>query len=343
MNAPEELDQRPRIEAPRFLRGLGAAMAHPRLWLACAALPLALALVLALPWQHGIAHALEHRYAPGDLIASLDETFRFDQRELLQGLQRSSAATGALLAAASMLLGAFCAGGWLAVLLAPGEPRSLRRFAEGGLRHFLAFARVLCGTLLLLALCAWLFHGWPWRKFVLEFAFGLPNGALEELASERSALRLERARDGLHALAVALVLAWGTYTRVRLALRDTRSVVLAGLRSAWMIARHPVLTLRPLLGLYLVQALPIAVLALLALRWNHELDARSGLGSLVLLALPGIAALCWRSIARGAAYAAAIDVSGLLVPPLQVPDPYGERVGAPGGPQYPIGGEEYGV
>ena len=42
-------------------------------------------------------------------------------------------------------------------------------------------------------------------------------------------------------------------------------------------------------------------------------------------------------------YHAALQVSVRVVQPLPRPDPWKHSIGGPGGPQYPIGGDEYGV
>ena len=62
-----------------------------------------------------------------------------------------------------------------------------------------------------------------------------------------------------------------------------------------------------------------------------------------MLVLFGQAILFWRTIVRGARYGAAVQVSHSLVRPLPRPDPWKQTVGGPGGPRYPIGGDEYGV
>ena len=64
------------------------------------------------------------------------------------------------------------------------------------------------------------------------------------------------------------------------------------------------------------------------------------------LLVVGQVALAWRCVVRGARYAAALQVSSQLVRPLARPDPWRKSIGGPGGPRYPIGGDEadeYGV
>jgi hypothetical protein len=56
-----------------------------------------------------------------------------------------------------------------------------------------------------------------------------------------------------------------------------------------------------------------------------------------------IAALVWRVILRGARYHAAVQVSREIVRPIARPDPWKKTIGGPGGPRYPIGGDEYAV
>jgi hypothetical protein len=202
---------------------------------------------------------------------------------------------------------------------------------------------VLLITLGLLALAGWTFHRMPWEKFVQEFALGLPGGRLEELESERAALWVGWTRDGLHALSFALILIWGVHTRTRIALQDGRSAVLAGIATAWTIVRHPVRTLRPALFVFASLLAGLAVLGSAARAIDGGIDANSSRWAVGALFAAGLCGLGWRSLCWGAQYAAAVDTARELVPPSRASQRWEKAAGAPGGPQYPVGGDEFGV
>jgi hypothetical protein len=321
-----------------FLRAIGAALARVPLWLLCWALSLFLAAGLAVPFGESFARATENRYEPGSLLASLDANFRADHGDEFG----ASGATAAFLGVIAFLGGIFAAGGWLQVFLERTEGHSLRRFLWGGARYFWRFLRVAVLTILALACVSWLLHGWPW-KATLHFLCGARDGDLEVLHSEWSAVLVGWLQAGVHALLFALVLAWGDYTRTRLALNDTRSALWAGLQSVFLLLRYPVRALRPLVLILAVEIAFVALLGKLSWSVNVGLGPDSGWASLALLFVLGQLALIGQVIARGARYAAAVQVSRGLVPPV-VRDSWGDRIGGPGGPQYPIDDTgEYGV
>jgi hypothetical protein len=328
---------------PVFVGALRTTLGRTPIWLLCWAVPLVLALVLAVPWRGFYAGVLEHRYEPGSVMAWMDEGFRFDHREELASLRTSTAGIAAALAFVVMLFGVFSGGGWLQVFLERTQGHSLRRFLWGGARYFWRFARVWLLTLASLALLTWVLHGWPW-KMVTKLLFGAVDGDLEVLASERSVVAVTWVQDGLYGLGVALLLAWGDYTRTRLALQDTRSAVWAGLCTWGLFLLHPLRTLRPMFVLLALEAALVLGLGSLARGVDRGLSPESGTGTLLMLFLLGQAVLLWRGIVRGARYHAAAQVSKRLVPPLAQPDPWATRVGGPGGPQYPIDTtDDYGV
>lgn len=328
---------------PVFLGALRTTLGRTPIWLLCWAVPLVLALVLAVPWRGFYAGVLAHRYEPGSVLAYMDEGFRFDHGPELGVLRRSTAGIAAALALVVMLFGVFSAGGWLQVFLERTKGHSMRRFLWGGARYFWRFTRVWLLTLVLLALLTWMLHGWPW-KALLGLLFDAVDGDLEVLASERSALHVTWVQDGLYALGVALLLVWGDYTRTRLALQDTASAVWAGLCTLGLMLLSPLRTLRPMLALFLLEAGVVLLLGRMAHGLDRGLGHESGFGTLVALFLVGQAALLWQGIVRGARYHAAAQVSKRLVPPLAQPDPWASRVGGPGGPQYPIDlTDDYGV
>lgn len=328
---------------PIFLAALRTAMGRTPIWVTCWAVPLCLALVLAVPWRGFYAGVLQHRYEPGSVLASMDEGFRFDHQDALGTLRTSTAGIAAALSLVVMLFGVFAGGGWLQVFLERTEGHSMRRFLWGGARYYWRFARVWLLSLLTLAFVSWVMYGWPW-KTVLGLLCGTTDGELEELVSERSVLLATWIQDGLYALAVAVLLVWGDYTRTRIALQGTRSALWAGLCTWGLFLLHPLRVLRPMLVLFLLEAAVVLVLGRLAHGVDRGLGAGSGSGSIVLLFLLGQAALLWQSLLRGARYHAAAQVSKQLVPPLSQPDPWASRVGGPGGPQYPIDlADDYGV
>jgi hypothetical protein len=326
------------------LRALNAALARAPLWLTASFFTTMLALVVSVPWFGFFQGAMDHRYEPGSLIEALDETFRFDHRreqEVLEEGTRSAIGVAAVLA---MLAGVFSAGGWLQVFLEKSEGQSLRRFFFGGSRYFFRFLRLLLLTLFLLHAVGFLVYGLPWELVVDRLLLGIPEGDLERLESALQAHRVVLAQDGLYLALVALVLAWGDYTRTRLALHDTSSALWAGLCSGVTILAHPVRTLRPLIVLLLVEASVLAIAAWLARRIQDGLGAQSSAWPLFALIALGQAVLCWRTIVRGARYSAALQVSHQLVRPLARPNPWKKTIGGPGGPRYPVDdGEDFGV
>jgi len=332
---------RPRLF--QFWHSLRASARRAPLWLFCWSVPFLLAVVLALPWRDWFGSTLGSSHAPGSLFASLSETFRFDHEAELDGLRSQSAVLAATLGLCVALFCAFCAGGWLQVFLERTEGHALRRFFWGGARYFWRFVRLMFLSLLLLSLVGWLLHGWPW-KLLMNLVYGARDGNLEVLTSESSALWIERAQAGAYALAFALILAWGDYTRTRMALQNTRSAMWAGLCTIGLFLWHPVKTLRPLTVLLALEVLVVFGLGRLSSNFNASLDELSGWKSVLLLFLLGQAAILYQTISRGARYHAAVAVSRQVVPPLAQPDPWASRVGGPGGPQYPIDDtDDYGV
>jgi hypothetical protein len=324
-----------------FLKALQRASGRVPLWLTTSAVISLLALVAALPWLGFLREALDHRYAPGSLLRALDGDFLFDNRRAHGALESATATTGAALALLALLFGVYSAGGWLQVLLERSDGHSLRRFFYGGSRFFFRFLRVLVLTVLSLQLASWVIYGLPWDLVVEGLWLGIEDP--EDLTSELTARQLVLAQDGLFLLATLAILLWGDYTRARIALHDGVSALWAGL-CAWItLLRHPLRTLRPHILLGGFEALAIAI----AWQSTGFLESRitgpaSWLQVVGLLAL-GQLLLCWRSIVRGARYAAAVEISAEVIRPPRRPDPWKHTIGGPGGPQYPIGGDEYTV
>lgn len=337
-------------DALLFLRSLGAVAGRFPVWLVSWLLLAVLALAVALPWYGSFELMVEHRYEPGSLVHSLDRDFRFDHREGLDTLARWSASTGALLALVAALLGVFVSGGWLQVILERARDRSLRRFFFGGARYFGRFFRLWLLTLLVLALWHWVLYELPWQRLVLEGWMGVPESdwtELETLESEASAVRLRWAQDALFAVAFGCTLAWGTYSRTRMALHEGRSAVWAGCCAAFTLLRHPIKTLRPMLLLFLVELFALLAVAGTSTQWLEsglEPGRGTATGRILVMFAIGQMALMWRQITRGASYHAAVQVSREVVAPPPRPDPW-KSIGGPGGPQYPVdaGDDEFGV
>jgi hypothetical protein len=337
------MDQRGRPRLFQFWHSLRAAFKRPALWLFCWSVPLTLAIVMALPWKAWFTTTLASSYAPGSLFATMSETFRFDHREGLDALKTQSGALAAMLGICVILFRTFCAGGWLQVFLERAKSYSLRRFFWGGARYFWRFVRLIVLSLLLLSFAGWVVYGWPF-KILMNLFFGAEDGNLEVLVSESSALRVGWLQAGAYALLVALLFAWGDYTRTRMALQNTRSALWAGLCTMGLFISHPVQTLRPFALLLLLEVLVVLGVGRFSYGLNGGLDELSGWGSIALLFLLAQVALLFQTVTLGARYHAAVTVSLRVVPPLAQPDPWASRVGGPGGPQYPIDdADDYGV
>ncbi|MBL8862928.1 MAG: hypothetical protein JNK02_13100 [Planctomycetes bacterium] len=328
------------------LEALRGALGRPAIWLVILLFEVLLALGPALAWFAWMSAATANRYEPGSLVSNLGANFRFDHRAGLGALGDATGQVGAALALVAMLAGCFIGGGWLQVFLERTHGESARRFFHGGARWFWRFARLLLVTLALLAGVGWVVFGKPWNVLVLQLGMNVPPGdfeRLETLGSEQTVVALRFAQAALHAGLVALVLAWGDYTRTRLALHDTNSAVWAGLQTAWTITRHPIRTLRPLAALFLLEAFLLTGLGFFARSVEGDLVRQARPWETAVLCATVIAALVWRVILRGARYHAAVQVSREIVRPIARPDPWRKTLGGPGGPRYPIGGDEYTV
>lgn len=334
-----------------FLRSLGQALGRPPLWLMSGFFLLLLALPPALPWVSWLDSVVPGRYEPGAVVASMDATFRQDHGEALGLLRSGTARAGAVLTLLAALTGIFAAGGWLQVILERTRGQALRRFFYGGARYFWRFLRFWILTLLVLAGLHFVVYGWPWERFVLGGLMGVPEadwGTLETLDSERSVAVLGWIQHGVAGIGFALVMAWGTYARTRMALHDYSSALWGGLLTLFLLLRHPIRTLRPLLLLLLVEMVVVLVICgTLSSMLEQHLVVREESGPALwhvgALASIGVISMLWREITRGAKYHATVAVSRETVQPLSRPDPW-KAIGGPGGPQYPVeGGDEYSV
>lgn len=329
-----------RSTVPTFLLGLQRAAVRPAAWLTGAAGLAALAGALTLPAADWFAKTIPGQYAPDDQVHSLDAAFRADHAEGLSQLWTGLGATGGWLAGAAFLFGVFTAGGWLGTLLDGSRTAGTRRYFHGGVRYFWRFLRLALLFLVLLDISGRVLLGEVWSELVLEDWAGWADGDAEHARSESAVRRLELLQHGLHALCFAGLFVWATYTRVRVALQSHASVLLATLRTFWLLVRHPVQTMRPLALLFALDFALLMGLGLVAEFWLQAgLEHSPSTWRVVGLWIITLLTLATREVFDGARYAAALAVSERLVSPLR-PDPWKHRVGAPGGPQYPIGDED---
>ena len=342
-----------------FLRCWGVAFSRFQLWGATTLVLLLLSLPSFLQTSSAFRGMIGNRYpdaaAARDLHGSmgapslnLGEVFRQDHRGALAQLDGSLASSGAALAFLAFLFGVFAAGGWLQVVFEQPRSRSLRRFGLGGTRYFGRFLRIGVLAVLALGLVRWIWYGAPWSHIVEGLILDVPEydlGKLETLGSERQVRILGWFQDGMFAIAFAKVMVWATYTRTRMALRDGRSVIAAAVATAFLMLRHPIQTLRPLLLLLVFDVLVVLGVCGQGMgAVQARFDAEPGGWNVASMFGVGVLALAWRQITRGARYHAAARVSQALVPPTEHrPDPWAQTVGGPGGPQYPVADDEYHV
>lgn len=332
-------------ELPRwiFLHALRVTLGRASVWLTHFGLFAALAAAAAAPWFGFYDTAFAHRYEPGANVLELNETVRVDLGAARAAFEAGSNVWVGVLSFVAMLVGAFTAGGWLQLFLEHSKGESVRRFFYGGARFFFRFARVLLMTLVVLQLLAWLVYGKPWDWLVLDKILDLPKPELAELTSEAVARRTVFFQDGVYLLLFALVLSWADLTRTRIAVQGHKSVVWAGLCCVVTIVLHPIQVLRPLFLLFLAEGLVLAGAWLAIDALQDTLGPDSGKGAILALWAVGLVVLAWRSVIRGARYCACVLVTRDVVRPLSRPDPWRRSIGGPGGPRYPIDGDEYGV
>ena len=341
MNA---MNPRSRMRKGRlFLLSLRVAVERVSLWSTATFIIALGALVLAFPWHAWFAGLDGHRFQMGEQVASLTEIFRQDHASGLAQLNKGTAASGAVLALIAWLFGIFLAGGWLQVILERSHGQVLRRFCVGGARHFLRFLRLSLLLLLILGLIGWVLYGAPFDGLVLRKFFSLPASDLsgsqrmESLGSEATRDQILWVRDGLMTIAFVLVMVWGVYTRARIAVSGSRSVLAAGGMTALSMLRYPLRTFAPQFGLLLVEMFLLLAVIGPAARWaNGSLqEAPESAFWIWMLLVLGLLGLALREIIRGARYHAAVVVSKATIRSSHHTDPW-QSIGAPGGPQYPV-------
>ncbi len=342
-------DEIPAREGWVFTAAIRWCLARLGIWGGMTLLLALLAGVLAMPAAEWMEGTVGSRYAPGQVSAGLDTVFRADHGGAMGRLSQGQVASAVVLQVLALLLGVFAAGGWLQVTLERKRGKTLRRFLFGGSRYFLRYLRVALLALAVIAIFRWTLYGLPWKALVLDGMFEVPKSdwsRLESLDSELLVRRLGWIQDGSMALLFALTMAWAVYTRTRLALHDSRSVLWAGGCTALSILRHPIQTLRPLILLLFAEALVVVGICGLATDFfDGRLTSQPSTWWVLALGGTGFFALAWREILRGARYHAAVSVSRQVVKPTLRPDPW-RVIGGPGGPQYPVDDdldERYGV
>ena len=341
--APSLEAQKRASGAPVFLISLWRAFLRPTAWMTCFLGVASFSLIGALPVYRWVNDTLEHRYEPGSQLHSFDMILRTDHGGELTQLFGSVAASSGWLALFVMLFGVFTAGGWVRVVADPHQ-RSGRLFFAGGARYYWRFLRLALLVLLLLSAVTWLIQGSLWDRWVLEGLLGWEDAKSEYAQSERIVVQATWLQDVLYLVGVSLVLVWAVFTRVRMALENSQSCFVAGLSSFWLILRHPLATLRPMILLGLLEGSVLVLMGWLV-RWLQGLLEGAGgttLGAWVVFVLIvlGLLGLMVREVVHGARYATAMMISRALVRPL-VADPWGDQIGGPGGPQYPLGDDEF--
>jgi hypothetical protein len=295
----------------RALRGIVAAGRCWRWWAAAALFEFALALPAALLWQQWLSGALGNRFEPGELFANLSTQFRFDERAQLGQLGAGASLWLAIAALCAMLAGAWFAGGWAQLAFDERGESVLARANAGARRFFWRYVRVWLLTLVLLAAWSWLLFDWPWKTVVLGWILHLPEASdrLEAFTSEKSAVALRIVQDSLYGLGVALCLCCADYARLRIAARDSRSALAGWNGAIRMVARSPLRTLAPLVALFLVELLVLAIAGWVSSALEGRLDTnRAGLPSVTLLAATTASVLALRCWLRGARYQSAAEV-----------------------------------
>ncbi len=344
------VSESPAEPKPRFLvaGALQQAASRSRVWMTITLAQSLLAWSAALPWLSHYRQALDHRREPGSTLGFLDETFRLDSATSRAVVETSVAQSGGVLAFLAMLFGAFCAGGWLQVLSDRTESHSVRRFLHGGGRYFLRFARVLLLTLLALHVLNWLVYGMPFKSLVLDACLGVREGNLENMVSEYSARMVVWLQDALFLAGLAGLFAWGDFVRTRLAILDSRSVLVAATATLGQFLRRPLTCWGPLVLIFVWECTGLAGFTLVSRFAERKLASGGGWLFLALVTFLGLLCIAWRSIARGARYAAAIEITKEILGE-QFGHPRRDRaqrhtIGGPGGPRYPIDDQdEYSV
>lgn len=344
-----------------FLRALGSAGRRVGVWGVCWLVLTLLSLAVALPWFSAMDGMLGNRYEHGSFMDGFyrsftaategglaDTTFVTDHGDELRALKSSSARVGAVAGLLVMLWYVFQAGGWLQIALGKKRSKYVKRFFFGGARYFGRFFRLYLLVLIKLSVLGWILYGMPWNELVLGKWYGVPEsdwGALETLSSEDQVVHLAWMQAGLYALGFVGVMVWARYTRTRIALHDTSSVIWNGILTAFTILRHPIQTLRPMVLLLGIEVLVVYFGAMGVQEIATTRDGAPDFTMTLVAVLVGQALVAFRVVIHAARTFAAVRASQAVVRPLMRPDPWKGSVGGPGGPRYPIedGDDEYAI
>jgi len=324
---------------PIFVRSLVRAFRRPIAWTFGLFALCGMSLVASLPVYRWFADTVKGSYDPSDQLHHLDVNFRTDHAEGLSQLFRTVGTSADWMMAVVVLIGVFSAGGWLRTLVDPRGHAARRLFYAGGARYFWRFLRFAVVVIVLLGIIGALLHHPDAVRFHNEALAGWPEGKAERADSERAVVYVDWARDGLHLLLTFGVLWWASLVRTRVVLQNRRSVLLAAVQTTWLVLRHPIRTLRPLFLLTVVEGLLLLGLGGIGRLINSGFEDGGSMWLVSGLFLTGAAMIAIGEIVQGARYAACVAVSRDFVRPIAI-DPWGDRVGGPGGPQYPVGPDD---
>lgn len=343
-----------------FLRSLTWTFQRVPVWLVCWFALFLLSLTAVIPWFSALDSMIGERYEHSTMMSSLfrtfgassdsiaDASFLADHSAKLGALKSNTARVAAVSGLLALLWGTFTAGGWLQITLGKKRGKFIKRFFLGGTRYYGRFLRLLFLVLIKLSALHWLIYGMPWNELVLKGMYGVPKSdwkTLETLTSEDQVVQLAQTQAGLAALGVFAILTWARYTRTRIALHDTSSVLWNGILTFFTILRHPIQTLRPMILLAIVEGLVLFGGAYLVGHLQMGLTDDPDFDRVLLVFIVVQALFAFRAIVNGARTFAAVRASQLVVRPLMRPDPWKSSVGGPGGPRYPIddGDDEYAI
>ncbi len=271
------------------LRGLGRAMAKPRLAVVLWVVNAGLAALAALPaWFH-LNSLLGSRPEADRLLEGFSFGLLAELRHY-QGAWMSLLASILLPLAVVALLGnALTSGGVLEVLTSDDDRRLLHRFGRGAGHFFGRFFRAgLAAGAMGLAISTIL--------AVLVRAIGRQ---LEDSAWEPMPLAVAGVRFGLVALTVIVVLMALDLARVRIVIEDSRQAVRLFFRSLSFVLRHPV----KVLGLWAVNSLVLLGVLAAYLAYCNRFPATRGrfilatviVQQVVMLARAGLRVGLWGS------------------------------------------------
>lgn len=285
------------------LRGLGRALANPRLAVLLWLVNAGLAAIAAIPAFFHLSSALGSR-PEGDRLL---DGFSFGLMAELGHYQGAWA--GILmsmllpLAAVALLGNALISGGVLEVLTAQDDRRLLHRFGRGAGHFFGRFFRAgLVAGLVGLVVAGVLAALVRWIGRRLEDSAWEPMGFLVALV-----------RFGLVALVVLVVLMALDLARVRMVLEDSRQAIRLFFRSLTFVLRHPV----KVLGLWAVNSVVLGGVMLAYLAYCSGFPATRGRFILAMVIVQQAVMLC-RAGLRVGLWAGEIALWERMAPPTPV-------------------------